>query len=675
VKSSLMKLVWAWIVLLATLGLAIGYYIVHKPFELSQALILLMALRDASVAIGVIVGAGGLGRFIWPRLGLPDPAAISNGERVALEALLGMALLSPAAALLGLLGIYQPPALAVLMLGCFAISARAMFAWLATYRLAIRNFFAGMGEYRGLALYCLLMLGLIMTTALAPPTAWDALAYHLNIPRAYLATGRIFSNPENFFFGFSHGLEILYGVVMALTGGINGPAFMHWLIGVLALMAIGGLVKRHTDGRMALLAITLLLTSPSLVGLFGKPYIDLGMLLCGACVLVIASCWAETRRNGWLIALGMCLGFAVAIKYVGGALAMAVVLWLLWQLRGKPAQAMRAIALVAVVAGAAFAIWALKGVLLYQNPVYPFLFHGPNWDADRAHAFSGDSTIARHFPYLIPVLPITATLFGDEGGGALPGVFFTFTTGMWLLTAWLAIWPGWSRLPSPQKSLARLALWLGGPLLLFWMALSVVADIGVQPRLMMIAMPVAAVLGALALGNLRAWAAKPIDIGFIMRGLLVFTLLLNALGTARQTLVEHSTLSYYLNGDPETYLNNTLSFYMLTMRHLDTLPVGGRVLFLWEPRAFYCPTQLHCVGDVMVDHWHRPVRSGVQPNQVLANWRTQKFDYILVSKIGLNYYQNLSNAWGAASQLFPAAAAQMLQRAWENDSYALYVWR
>src|SRR3990170_4171559 len=79
--------------------------------------------------------------------------------------------------------------------------------------------------------------------ALAPPLAWDALVYHLELPRQYLSAGRIVFVESNLFVGFPQLAEMLYTWAMALRSG-QTAAVLGWIVGLLALLGTAGAAIR-----------------------------------------------------------------------------------------------------------------------------------------------------------------------------------------------------------------------------------------------------------------------------------------------------------------------------------------------------------------------------------------------------------------------------------------------
>ncbi|MBZ0287290.1 MAG: hypothetical protein K8I30_06730, partial [Anaerolineae bacterium] len=320
-----------WRVMAALAGLVavlIAYFWVHKPLDPALIGSLGGAALDILAASLVVVAAGGLGRRI---LTLLDLSGVSRAERVGLEGALGLGVLGIIALIVGLVGLYNGLVFWILLVICAVVCIRGVLGWcgdvVALFRFALST---EAGWSRLLMIITLFLLFMALLHALAPPTAFDAINYHLVGPSRYLDAGRIAAQSDNHFLGFPQGMEILYGVVMGLFGRETAAAPLHWMIGLLGLLAVAGLVRRFTNIVTGWLAVTLLLGAFSIWLLFGWPYIDLGVMTYGAVALVAAVQWRDllpSLRSGeaaagvgvgmmtrWLILMGIFGGLALGVK-------------------------------------------------------------------------------------------------------------------------------------------------------------------------------------------------------------------------------------------------------------------------------------------------------------------------------------------------------------------------
>jgi hypothetical protein len=664
----------AFLTLLALLALLLGYYWVHKPFDLPLLVTAGGAVYDVLIVLLIGAVGGGLGRRILHRANL---APLANAERVALEGVVGLGALSVALLLLGLVGLFRLPVMLALLVGVLAFTARDTWRWAGELRETLRK---ALAVRSGAKLLALLLIGLAALRAFAPPYAWDALAYHLVGPRRYLASGQITASADNFFLGLSQSVEMLYSLGMALTNGDTVTGGLHLWFGGLAFLAVGGLLRRFTDEATAWLGVLLLLSAYSLWLLLAWPYVDMAVLACGALLLSALTAWRESGRTTWLIIGGGLIGLGVGVKYTAGAMLPAALVYVATVLLTE--QDRRAALRKGVIAGLALGLtalivflpWALKGMALYGNPLYPFVFGGLEWDAGRTAQFnSGGLGLRGETAWQLAVLPVAATLFGLERQGA-----FAFDAGPWLLSLPLLLVLGFSALPARARALGWDCARLGLPYWLIWLVLSTFTSVGTQTRLMMMAVPVAAVAGALAVYSLRFWPRKPFDVGFILRAALVLTLGLTAVDALRETLGGGSANVFAGLTSRAAYIEERTGAHYPALARLAELPEGARVRLMWEPRAYYCPPQVFCEGDVMLDHWTTPMRRLNDPAQIFADWRARGVTHVLVHDLGLEFELGEGASPVQSAQIVqfaPALAAAMVPLWTDGVAYTLYGWR
>lgn len=635
---------------------------------------LYLACYDSVTVLVMLATGGAIGRRLLMRLAW---TGLTRPERIALEAALGWGVLAALLLLIGLVGWFEVFTFALLWLPLLFLFGRAGVAWsVDALRVARRVWYVDTAWERlllGVVVVWLLTSALV---ALAPPTAWDGMTYHLVAPARYLQERGVRAHADNFFMGFPQAAEMLFSVPMAL-GRDHPPALLHWSAGVLGLLIVGGALYRHANRATGLAAAVFLLTGASTWRLFGAPYVDLFMLLYGAGALVSLQQWRDGRSTGWLLLAGALCGVAVSVKYTGALLAIAcALLVLLTDKRG----ALRNLARLTLSAGAAFALWGVKGALLYGNPFYPY-GGGLAWDSIRAATFNmaGEGFLANPaYLWQLPLLPFTATVFGVEQ--AAP---YSYSAGVWLLTApFLLLW-GWRGLNASQRELACTAGVVAGVFWAAWVLLAATSGIGAQPRLLLAGAPAALILGSLGLYGVSRLPKRMLNVFFIVQALVLLSALLA--GVLLVNTFTRGGAVRYLVGDmtQHEYLTRNLGVYADMTYQLYTLPRGGsRVLFLWEPMSYYCPQFLRCVGDVLHDHWEHPLQTGSAPQDVFAAWRAQGIDYVLVNglggraDVGYRFWLKMRPATAAYNALFPAALDDAMTQIWtDNITYRLYTWK
>lgn len=658
------------VVLGALLALLIAYYWVHKPFDARFALALGGSGLDLLTGGLLIAAGGGLGRWTLRRL---DTGRLSRAERLALEAGIGLGLISLGALLLGLAGLFKGLVLWPALLLLAVLTRRPLVHWLRDGRQLMRSVWPSSGWTRLLAAFVLGLLAIALLLALMPPTAWDALTYHLVAPNRYLHAGQIIAAPDNHFLGFPELVETLYGVLLSLTGRDTSAAVLHAGFGLLALLAVGGLVRRQVSVRAGWLALALLLSSFSLWLLFSAPYVDLAVLAYSALVLVTLSQWRAARLDRWLIVTGGLLGCAVGVKYTVGVLAVAA---LFTVGRLEPRRIVRNGLLLGGSALVVFLPWALKGGLLYHNPVYPFFFNGLSWDAVRSQTFGlTGGLLGTPDAWQLPILPLAATVLGVERGAG-----FSFTTGPWLLTLPLLLIPARHWLPERSRTLIHTCLLLMLPLVLLWIGLAAISGLSIQTRFMVVLFPMAAVTGSLAVEGLAAGPRRPIDLAFLLRAMLVLTFLLGAIEPL-QELARTRTLETAVGRlSRDDFLRANLGAYSAAMRAVAELPAGSQVRLMWEPRSYYClragaAQGIDCIPDILFDHWALPLVQGAAPQAVLERWRSAGDTHLLVFDLGLDFVLDNGGTFQAYDATFRDALAAVAVPVWtDGQAYTLYAW-
>jgi len=84
--------------------------------------------------------------------------------------------------------------------------------------------------------------------------------------------------------------------------------------------------------------------------------------------------------------------------------------------------------------------------------------------------------------------------------------------------------------------------------------------------------------------------------------------------------------------DKDAYLAENLGWYAFVIHDLQTRPLQGPILMLWEPRSFYCSP--HCLPDEVLDRWIHDLTISGSPAGVLAAWREMGVSQLLVNHQG-----------------------------------------
>jgi hypothetical protein len=166
--------------------------------------------------------------------------------------------------------------------------------------------------------------------ALAPPTAGDALCYHLELPKTFLVEHRILYLPyhDNATFPLLTEMWFLWG--LAIDGGVCAQ-LVHWGLGVLLGLAAVVLATPILGRRWAWVAGALVVLTPGVSNQMTAPLNDVA--LAAMTTLALAAWWRAVvgdQGRRWFVLAGLTAGGALATKYIALLFAVAVAATWCW---------------------------------------------------------------------------------------------------------------------------------------------------------------------------------------------------------------------------------------------------------------------------------------------------------------------------------------------------------
>lgn len=602
-----------------------GYYYFHKPINVAMIAPPLSALIDL-LFLALFAGlAGGLGRRLVAAENIPPL------ERAALQFALGAGIIALAWLGLGALGWYRFPLGApVLLLGWIVLwrDARAWYRALG----AIKDMWQQTrGLEKGLAVLGAVLVVFQLFIALAPPIKWDALAYHLQLPRQYLAAGRLVFIPENPYWGHPQIVEMLNTFALSFHR-VQTAAVLGWGVGVIFLLGLLGFT--HTQltrlnpetypasapavgGWMASLAV---LAGVTFRYLLGWSYTDLYSALFGLAALIAFFTWLDEARPAWFLWACLFCGFALGTKWTEGLLPAGLFIAALLSGRHRrlPLKTWAAGALIIL---AAVLPWMVKNLLETGSPLYPYIF-GTLWvDSARMASANLPPSAIDWWQHLLA--PLATTWAGVDSA---PG----FATDLGPLLLLFAV-PGlWVYRRSPQAKTCLILLGLGA----FSLAvLSLRFEHLIQTRLYFALLPAL----ALPAGWGWDWLQRQVWQGVRMRRIFSAVILLVfgfIFWQDSYWMADTTPLRYFMGAQTQqSYLENTVGYYIRAMDALKALPTSARTLMLWEPRGLYAP--LNAQADLWIDRWRTDRRALQTAQAVLDHWKQQGFTHVLVYQQGV----------------------------------------
>ncbi|NQT12268.1 MAG: glycosyltransferase family 39 protein [Planctomycetes bacterium] len=226
-----------------------------------------------------------------------------------------------------------------------------------------------------LAAAALACLGSLLS-AMAPPTAGDALCYHLELPKAFLADHAITYLPYSENSTYPLLVEMWYLWALALDGGVSAQ-MVHWGAGVLLGLATVVLATPLVGRPWGWVAGAVVVLVPGVNNQMTAPLNDVALALLTT--LATAAWWQAVSADGnrrWLVLAGLAAGGALGTKYIAFVYAAAVAIayvGICWRGPMRRRELPVAAAIVGVVALSVGGLWYVRAAWYRGNPVYPFL--------------------------------------------------------------------------------------------------------------------------------------------------------------------------------------------------------------------------------------------------------------------------------------------------------------
>jgi hypothetical protein len=612
---------------IALIGLTIVvslYYVWHKPISIPTAVRLSKAFGQLATALGLLSIGGGLGvRLTRTRMDQTGLAWMS------VQAGLGCGILS----------------LGVLVVGT-TIGVGSFIAWLALIILGIllykdiREWWSSLPgaqkifeDSPRLGRWIAAGLGLVLlatlTAALAPPLKFDALVYHLSLPRFYLLNGRIAYTPWLNYWGMPQTGEMLYTWATALVG-VEGATSLGWLLGVTAIVGFIGLVYLRFGAMAAWAGVAALCAGFTVSTSLAWAYVDWMTVLFGLDVLITLELWASTGNRRCLIVAGALSGMALGSKYTAGVVLLAgtaVVVWYSRKQGNKVTIGLRDVVYFLLPAMLISMPWWIKNVMATGTPFYPFFFPGGAMDLFRLSFYQlpawGDWRD-------IVMLPVMASLTGME---ATPG--YSASIGPLLLGLSLFVLFGWLRRSEKERQLLRIAIVFGAVGLIVWVVAARLSGYLIQSRLYFVFFPALAVLAGAGFKASNDIQGAGIRLGRLVAALVLVVWGFSVFEVVRFALELGSPQEVLGITPAEDYIEDNLGWYARSTQVIKDLPDDASVLMLWEPRSLYCLPK--CVPDEVIDRWKHDRAMWDKPDVILDQWRLEGYSHLLFNRLGAEF--------------------------------------
>jgi hypothetical protein len=569
---------------------------------------------------------------------------------------------------------------------------------------------------RSVLIMLLVEVALLGTQALTLPylpRGFDLYQYHWAVPKLYLLHHAIYALPGWAHANFPFNSEMLNTLALAFHSPI-AAVLLQATFGILAIVLLAGFLYRRFGRLAAWMGVALCLSSELIAGVLISGYAEVAVTYYGVAAVIVALTWVERMQKGepgplrLLFLAGLFAGFGLGTKYTEGQIVVGVLL-LLFGLaiisgiralrKGKPATLARwgTRRVLMILAPFTFGLaallpllpWLLKDWVLLGNPIYPFIWGGPGWDAARTQ-----------------VGVITFAHFGPRGllwQRFLTGIFYPFwDTGRTddppyappnlLLLLALLVPLGWlieeirqrkkqrASPPEADAGIGSTMPWLvviGGGYMAWILSHAAIARYGI-PWIILLSVPAAAVL--VRARQVRwPWPLLRV-IAQLLRALLPGAILLcMSLGLLYQ-------VEFWLFASPLSLLTGSVSLRQWEERHIldtgywhmvdyveGTIPRDARLLLLGRGTGYFL-TGYDYVADSGEDWIPYLETEGRTPAGILALLRQDHFRYVVYEEKTLEFVIHTYENSYLASFLpaFRQFLASSLVQVWSYQNFHIY---
>jgi hypothetical protein len=316
-----------------------------------------------------------------------------------------------------------------LLIGCALISFRMLIrsareAWIALRSLRGQT----VNRWIGLAAAIFgLHIIVNLISSFNPPIDVDTLAYHLSLPKIFIAHNGFVTRPDIVYSNWPLHTEMMYLLAMLLHGDLLAQ-LISFLIGLIAVGAIWAGARLHIGARLAALAALIFYTIPVVGYETSITYVDLTVGLYGLLAWFAFVEWWDTNESRWLWLSALTSGFAPAVKLSGAFIPALLMIGVLLRSNSWRAR-LRSVIGYGLIAGSILLPWLIKTFSQTGNPIAPYLFNllgALDWTARAAQRATGLFAPfgLGHDLLSFALLPWNMTMYSSSFGGGNIGPIF-----------------------------------------------------------------------------------------------------------------------------------------------------------------------------------------------------------------------------------------------------------
>lgn len=234
-----------------------------------------------------------------------------------------------------------------------------------------------------LSLLILVQAVINLIGALGPELAFDALWYHLSMPKIYLQAGRIFYIGGHLYYSAMPQLTEMFYLVSIALGNEIIAKLIHFLFGILSLIALYKIARIFFTVQNSILAGLIFYSNMVVSWMSMTAYIDLARTFFEAMALWAFLIFTKSQKIKWLSLSAAMVGFAASSKNLSlGSIALYLLLlaYLKFSKKIKTESFLKLAAVYTGIVSLIVSPWLLFSYFNTGNPVFP-IFFTPSYQA------------------------------------------------------------------------------------------------------------------------------------------------------------------------------------------------------------------------------------------------------------------------------------------------------
>lgn len=378
-----------------------------------------------AVALWLTLLCGALGARVMETL---IPKGVSGLDWIACGIPLGTACLASVLFVMGLLHSFTLRAISAVLMTLTAVLIpsllRSAGSVVRESRGYVEKIKRDVPEYRIFFTMFIFLVAATLSWAAVPEVQFDALNYHLAVPKAYLEHTGIFEI-QFFHAYFARLIEMIFTACLAL-GGVGSAKLWIFIMTILGSICLFALGEAVFGARASIWAVAFFLTTPLVHWISTTAYVDVavGLFVTSAVLAVLR--WRERGSSGWLYVGSLLCGATVGSKLTGALAVLPIIAFIgfhlmldLWRygIRGINVVIKSALAFTLLAAPTYVLTYAFTG-----NPIFPLMngsFKSPKWEFDNTLMNASSFGLGTSISSLLR-FPFRLTLDTARFGEALP---------------------------------------------------------------------------------------------------------------------------------------------------------------------------------------------------------------------------------------------------------------